>query len=311
MPDRVTAFAPGSVGNVAVGFDVLGHAFSAVGDRVTVHRTNELGARITQVEGVVKDLPTDAAKNTAGVAVSRMLSDLALDFGVVLSIEKGIPLSSGLGGSAASAVAAVVAVNALIDEPLTNQQLLRYALVGEAASAGGDAHVDNVASSLLGGLVYARNGTSPQLRRIPVPESIRCVVVRPHCEIKTRDARAALGSAVPLHDFVAQSANLAGFIIGCYENDLDLIAATLSDVLIEPQRAHLIPGFSQVKRAALDHGALGCSISGSGPSVFAWCAEDTVRPVGEAMVAAFAASAHEADLWVSGVDPAGAHVVED
>ena len=304
-----TAFAPASVGNVAIGFDILGFSIDAIGDRATVRRSAQPGVTITAVRGVVQDLPLEAARNTAGRALMAMQESLDLQFGFELQLDKGIPLASGLGGSAASAVAAVVAANALLPEPRTALQLLMYAMQGEAV-ASGSMHVDNIAASLYGGLVLTVGIEQPRVKQIPVPAAIQAVVVHPHMFLSTRQARAILKRSVEMAEFVWQTANLAGFISGCYTSDLDLLRECFVDVVIEPQRAALIPGFAEVRRAALAAGALGCSISGAGPTVFAWCLAAHAQGVREAMVLEFSHHDLASDHWISAVLPTGAHVID-
>ena len=304
-----TAFAPASVGNVAVGFDILGHTVAALGDRVTVTRRAEPGVSIRSITGVVLDLPLAAEKNTAGMAALALQRELGLPFGFDLDVVKGIPLGSGLGGSAASAVAAVVAAAALVDQPLDRTQLLKFAMQGEAV-ASGSVHVDNIAPSLFGGLVLTVGVDNPHVKQIPVPESVRCVLVHPHMVLATREARAILGKTITLSDSIWQQANLAGFLAGCFTSDLPLIRESLLDVIIEPQRQVLIPGFAAVKQAALDAGALGCSISGAGPTVFAWAEAPDADKVRDGMVAAFRRHGLECDSWVSTIDRQGARVVD-
>jgi homoserine kinase len=302
------AFAPASVGNVAVGFDILGHSFQAIGDRVTAKRIPKPEVRIARIHGTVSDLPLDPEKNTAGKAVLAMVRDLSLDFGVELTIEKGIPLGSGLGGSAASAVAAVVAANALLPESLTKTQLLKFAMAGEAVASGA-VHVDNIAPSLFGGLVLTVGIDNPNVKQIPVPQNIRCVLVHPHMTLSTRAAREILNRSIDLSNVIWQSANLAGFLTGCFTSDLQLIRESLEDVIIEPQRKVLIPGFQAVKDGAMQNGALGCSISGAGPTVFAWCEEGDAERIRDAMVAGFASQGLATDAWISTLDPIGARVI--
>ena len=304
-----TAFAPASVGNVAVGFDILGHSVAALGDRVRATRRAEPGVVIRSISGVVSDLPLAAEKNTAGMAVLALQRELDLPFGFVLEIEKGIPLGSGLGGSAASAVAAVVAAAALVDEPLDRTRLLKFAMRGEAV-ASGSVHVDNIAPSLFGGLVLTVGIDNPHVKQIPVPEVVRCVLVHPHMVLATREARAILRKTVELSDVIWQQANLAGFLVGCYTADLPLIRESLLDVVIEPQRQALIPGFVAVQRSALAAGALGCSISGAGPTVFAWAESQDAENVRSEMVAAFRQHGLETDSWVSAIGREGARVVD-
>lgn len=304
-----TAFAPASVGNVAIGFDILGFSVDAIGDRVTVRRTERGGVTIKAIRGVVQDLPLESAKNTAGRALMAMQQALAPNFGFELEIDKGIPLASGLGGSAASAVAAVVAANALLPEARAPLELLKYAMHGEAV-ASGSMHVDNIAPSLFGGLVLTVGIDHPRIKQIPVPSAIRAVIVHPHMFLSTRQARAILKGSVQMADFVWQTANLAGFISGCYTNDLDMLRESFEDVVIEPQRAALIPGFVEVRRLALSAGAMGCSISGAGPTIFAWCLHSHAHAVCEAMVQGFSHHGLEADHWITPVVPTGARVID-
>jgi homoserine kinase len=305
---KVTAFAPGSVANVAIGFDILGFSVDAVGDRVTLVRSDKPGVAIRAISGVVEDLPLVADKNTAGQALLALIKLRQLPFGFEMWIEKGIPLASGLGGSAASAVAAVIAANAMVDDPLTRTELLMVAMEGEAV-ASGSRHADNISPSLFGGLVLTVGIDHPRVKQIPVPEQIHAVIVHPHLQVSTKEARAILSRTVNMSDFVWQTANLAGFISGCYTNDLDLIKASLEDVVIEKQRQVLIPGFTDVRGAALAAGALGCSISGAGPTMFALCLEKDARMVRNAMVEAFATHGIETDKWIVPVQSGGAHVV--
>jgi homoserine kinase len=307
-PERARAFAPASVGNVAIGFDILGFSVDAIGDRALVSRSAAPGVAIKAIHGVVRDLPLQAERNTAGRALLAMQEALGLQFGFELVLEKGIPLASGLGGSAASAVAAVFAANALLSEPRTRLELLKYAMQGEAV-ASGSVHVDNIAPSLFGGLVLTVGIDHPRVKQIPVPPAIRAVIVHPHMFLSTRKARAILKHSVEMADFVWQTANLAGFISGCYTNDLEMLRESFEDVVIEPQRAALIPGFTDVRRAALAGGALGCSISGAGPTIFAWCLESHAVPVSEAMIAQFSRHGLQADHWITAIAPTGARVL--
>jgi len=305
----VTAFAPATVANVGIGFDILGHTVEAVGDRVRLRRIEEPIVRIRAITGVAADLPIDPMSNTAGRAVQAMHAALHLDYGFEIDIDKGIPLASGMGGSAASAVAAVVAANALLPEPVPRLQLLKFAMEGEIV-ASGSAHIDNISPCLFGGLVLTVGIDNPRVKQIPVPPSLRCVLVHPHMLLGTREARAILKTDVTRSDFVWQTANLAGFISGCYSNDLDIIRDSFTDVIIEPQRHSLIPGFKDVQRGAMSAGALGCSISGAGPAIFAWSEVQHAEAVRGAMVAAFTKYGLASDCWVSSLENFGARVVK-
>ncbi len=309
-----TAFAPATVANVAVGFDLLGFPIDAVGDEVTVVRAKKPGVRVTAVEWARKEwevaLPEDPTKNTAAVALGSLLKAAGsrLSGGFEIRIRKGIPLGSGMGGSAASAVGAVVAANAFLDDPLSKEELFVHALRGEEAASGAP-HGDNVAPCLFGGLALCRSVDPPDIVSIPVPNGIFCVLVRPHAQVSTREARKLLRPEVPMDAFVRQAGGLAGVIVGCFTNDVRLIGRSLADHVIEPQRAKLIPGFAAVREAALSEEALGCSISGSGPSVFAWALSIArAERVRRSMVAAFEAAGLKADSWVSRVSWDGAVV---
>ncbi|HVT33532.1 MAG TPA: homoserine kinase [Rhodanobacteraceae bacterium] len=307
MIPKATAFAPASVGNVAVGFDILGHAIEGPGDRVTVHRVPSPGVRIVAMRGIDMPLPTDAVSNTAGAALIALGRALALPFGFEIEIDKGIPFGSGMGGSAASAVAALIAANALLDTPFAREALYPFALDGEAVASGGR-HGDNVGPMLLGGLVLAAHD---RLVPIRVPHGLACALVHPHAVLETRAARAALAGTYALSTFVAQSANLAQLLIGCETGRLDLIRRGLDDVLVEPRRSALIPGFADVKRSALAAGALGAGISGAGPSVFAWCENAAIaKDAADAMSAAFASAGLASDVHVSPVAGPRSGIVE-
>ncbi|HWN47665.1 MAG TPA: homoserine kinase, partial [Steroidobacteraceae bacterium] len=217
-------------------------------------------------------------------------------------------LGSGLGGSAASAVAAVVAANALFDKPLSKIELLQFAMQGEKVSSG-SLHVDNISPSLFGGLVLTVGIDHPRVKQIPVPEGIRAVLVHPHLFLSTKQARGILKREVTMSDFIWQTANLAGFISGCYTNDLDMIRASFEDVVIEKQRSQLIPGFDTVRKGAIDAGALGCTISGAGPTMFAWALERDAEKVRAAMVSAFGAANMKVDHWIVPIETAGAYVL--
>ncbi|MDB5036579.1 MAG: homoserine kinase [Bacteriovoracaceae bacterium] len=307
----VKAFAPATVANVAVGFDLLGFPIDAVGDTVSVSKLKDPIVRVKAISGSSK-VPLDPHKNTATVGLLALIQDLNLSFGFEVSIRKGIPLSSGMGGSAASAVGAIVAANAFLSKPLSKTELLKYALLGEKAGTG-VAHADNITPCLFGSMTIAsppgEEVSEPTM--IPVPKNIICVLVHPEMELSTRTSRSVLKSEMQLKDHTRQSANLAHFIAGCYTSDLDLIERSLHDLIIEPQRKHLIIGFDQVKSAALKKGALGCSISGSGPSVFAWVSsKKTALSVKEAMTEAFLKSGiKKVNAWISPISKQGAKII--
>ncbi|WP_376694339.1 homoserine kinase [Wenzhouxiangella sp. EGI_FJ10409] len=302
-----SAFAPASVGNAASGFDLLGHAVEGPGDTVTATRSERPGVVIEAITGLAPELPLEPERNTAAVAVQALLDAVKPGFGVVLRIHKGIPLCSGLGGSAASATAGVVAANALLDALLPREALYPFALAGETV-ASGSAHGDNLGSQLLGGLVLA---TRDNLLKLPVPESLHAVVVHPDCRVATREAREALREPFELETVVAQQSHLAELICGCYENDIERLARGLVDVMIEPRRARLIPGLAQVKAAAFDQGAIGAAISGAGPTVVAWFdGTAQTEQAAAAMRAAFETAGLSSQAWITPVDAPGARLVD-
>lgn len=304
---HATAFAPASIGNVAVGFDLLGHALDAVGDTITAHRVERAGVRIRGVRGDDGVLPSDAEGNTAGRAVLSLLAAADPGAGIELDIDKGIPLSSGLGGSAASAVAAVLAAARVLGADESPQALYPHALAGEAVASGA-AHGDNVAPQLAGGLVLA---TAQRIVPVPVPAGLTAVAVHPRHRVDTRHARECLSEPFALDTVVAQTANLAQVLCGCHGSDFDLIRAGLQDVMVEPRRAALVPGFGAVQRAAMEHGALGASISGAGPTVFGWFSDaPAARRAGDAMIAAFRRAGLAATAWVSPVAAPGARIMD-
>jgi homoserine kinase len=307
--ESVSAFAPATVSNVACGFDVLGFALDAPGDEVTA-RLAPTGVRIDAISGDRSRLPRDAARNTAGVAAQALLTMLGETRGVALTICKGLPLSSGLGGSAASAVAAVVAVDALLQARTPIDTLLACAFEGERIGAGA-AHADNIAPSLYGGLVLVRRPNPPDIVRLPVPRGLTAVVVHPDLEIETARARALLGDRVPLVDAIRQWANLGALVDGLHRGDFALIARALEDSIAEPRRASLVPGLAAIKQAALEAGALGCSLSGSGPSLFALCRDEaSARRVAAAMTAAVTQQiGGDTATYISAIAPRGARVV--
>jgi homoserine kinase len=306
----IAAFAPATVSNVGCGFDILGFALDAPGDIVLATALDRVGVEIAAIEGDAGRLPRDPARNTAGAAAQALLTRLGSIQGVSLTIRKGMPLASGIGSSGASAVAAVVAVNELIGRPAPIDLLLACAMEGEMAGCGA-AHPDNVGPSLLGGFLLARRADPPDLVRLPVPDGLSCALLHPPIEVTTADARAIMGDTVPLRAAVRQWGNVGGLVAGLFLNDLSLVARSIEDHVAEPKRAPLVPGLAEVKRAAAAAGALGCSLSGGGPSMFALCASlEDARRVGAAMRDAYRAkTGADADLWVSAVGARGAHVV--
>ena len=309
--NAVRAFAPASVSNLGCGFDVFGLALENPGDEVVVRAAEGSGIVSLTVTGGSGRVPRDPARNSAALAVQGVLDRLGSDDGVAVELRKGIPLASGLGGSAASAVAGAVAADALLGGGLDRSALLECALVGERRGSGAN-HADNVAPSLVGGLVLVLPGQPSRLVELPTPAGLTVAVVHPAMEVETRRARTLLGDSIPLAAGIRQWGNTAGLVAGLFREDWELIARCLSDAVAEPLRAKLVPGFGVVKEAALGAGAAGAGLSGSGPSVFALCRGRTVAErAAAAMAAAFRDEAGLAsDTVVSRVNRAGARVVE-
>lgn len=265
---EIRVFAPASVANIGVGYDILGFALQSPGDEVVARFSDGKGMRIGQITGTDR-LPYYPEKNTATFSAQSLLNFLGKsDVGIELDIHKKMPFGSGLGSSAASAVAGVFAVNTLLGNPLTKKELLHFAVLGEQL-ADGSYHADNVAPSLLGGIILIRDNATLDITSLPIPDDLVATVIYPEVEVLTRDSRNILKPEISLQRCIAQTGNLASFIAGLYQSDYELIGRSLTDHIIEPQRAILIPHFYEVKNMALIKGALGCSISGAGPSVFA------------------------------------------
>jgi homoserine kinase len=310
---EVTVFAPATVANVAVGYDILGFAIRRPGDRIVARRTTaHRGVRITSITGTGdKRLPPETEKNTAGVAAQRLLDHLGMsEVGIELEIHKEMPFGSGLGSSAASAAGAAVAVNELLGAPLTRESLLYFTVQGEEV-ADGSFHADNVAPCLVGGITLIRSNDSLDVHHLPVPASLHVAVVHPEIEVLTREARAVLSSTVELSTVIRQMGNLASTVIALYTEDLPLLGRSLRDHIIEPQRKGMIPGFDRVQRSALERGALGCSISGAGPSMFALCDGGYLaQAVGQGMQAAFREEGINSQVYVSPINQRGVQIIK-
>ncbi len=303
----IKAFAPASIGNVGIGFDIMGLCLERPGDEVVATKSDSPGLRITKITGHQGKLPYEAHQNTAGVAVQALLDHLGESGrGIELEIHKKMPSGSGLGSSAASAVAAVVAVSELLRTGLSKRELLPFACAGEQL-ASGSFHADNVAPSMIGGIVLIRDNATLDVHRLHVPKGLYVAVVHPKIEVLTKDARSILKPDISLKQHIEQNANLGAFILGMFNGDIALIGRCLRDVIIEPQRAALIPGFYDVKEAAMQEGALGCTISGAGPSVFALCANSlSAESAGLAMQKAFKSHKIESEIFLSAINQEGA-----
>jgi homoserine kinase len=290
MNGRATAFAPATIGNVGPGFDVLGLAVEGLGDEVTVQLHDAASDSIDEIAGRDAALvPTDPRQNAAAIAARALLVRAGASESFRMRLHKGLPLSGGLGGSAASSVGgALAAAGALGLDPLQRRDwILEAALAGEAAVAG--RHLDNIAPCLLGGLALVRSVDPIDLVAVPVKADWWLALVSPNARLETKAARAILPKQWEREGWVGQMANTAALMWAFAQGDAELARRSLDDRFAEPRRAALIPHFAEVKRAAMDAGALGCSISGAGPTVFALAADRAVaRACAEAMNDAFA-----------------------
>ncbi|MFN3759702.1 MAG: homoserine kinase [Algoriphagus aquaeductus] len=308
--NSVRAFAPATVANVSCGFDILGFAIDAMGDVVEVRERNKQGLQVVSITGDGGRLPFEAERNTCAVAIKAMLDELGQDIGMEIYLEKGLPLGSGMGSSAASAVAALVAANRLLGEPFEKKQLLPFAMVAEKVACGAG-HADNVAPSLLGGFVLIRDYHPLDVIKLHVPDGLHCTLLHPHFELKTSDSRSVLRDSVSLKHSTIQSGNVAGLIAGLFQEDFELIGRSLRDVIAEPYRATLIPGFYEVKEAVKAAGALGMGISGSGPTLFALSkGEQTVQSIIDAAQQVYDSIGLGVDTFHSAINTQGAFVLE-
>jgi homoserine kinase len=307
----ITAFAPATVANVGCGFDIMGFALKGRGDRVTITLQEGKNNSIISMKGkYAVFIPAERHKNTAGVAVDAYLEATGnKDIGLSIVLEKNLPLGSGLGSSASSSAAAVLAINELLGHPLATEELIVYAMEGERVACG-SAHADNVAPSLLGGFVLVRSYNPLDIIQVKCPDELFCAVVHPHIELRTSDARRILKRDIPMQDVIRQSANAAAFMIGISREDFELIGRSINDLLAEPKRTQLIPGYDSAKQAALDSGALAFGISGSGPSVFALCKGESIAvDVAEIVRRTFYLSGLGSDSIVSSLNSPGAFIV--
>ncbi len=307
--DRIRVYAPATVANVACGFDILGFAIEKPGDELIMEITVEKGVVIVDIEGDGGVLPRDAKKNSATVAIQDYLNYINAEFGCKIWLKKMMPSGSGLGSSAASAVAGVYAINMLCKEQLTKNEMLPFLINAEKAACDA-AIADNVAASLFGGFILVRSYEPLDIIKIPVPEELWCVVINPDVIVLTKEAREILPKEIPLTNALRQSANVGGLMIGLLRGDYDLIGRSLIDYIAEPHRSKLIPGFYDMKNAALESGALGSSISGSGPSVFALCkGQEVANKVGDAMKQVMNNLNIGAEVYISKVNAQGPKVL--
>lgn len=306
--NSIKLFAPATIANVSCGFDVLGVALDAVGDEMVIRKVAKKGVRITKLEG--QDLPLETEKNVAGVAGMALLSASDFDGGFEIEIYKKIKAGSGIGSSAASSSGAVWGMNQLLGNPFSTTQLVEFAMEGERL-ASGVAHADNVAPALFGGFTLVRSYDPLDIIHIESPPELFATVIHPQIEVKTSDSRKILKTTISLKDGIKQWGNVGGLIAGLYTQDYDLIGRSLVDHIIEPIRSILIPGFDDVKAQALQAGALGCGISGSGPSIFALSkGEYIAQKVGKTMKDVYKGIGVDYDVHVSKINPTGIKILK-
>lgn len=306
---NIKVLAPATVSNVGPGFDIMGFALHLPVEEMILTIKAKPGIKIKKISGDDNALPLDINKNTATVALKHMLNQLHENFGIELTINKKIISGSGLGSSAASAVASVFALNELLDKPFTKNQLLDFALQGEAV-ASGSIHADNVAPCLFGGFILIRDYNPIDLIKIKSPKNLFCTILHPQFEIKTSEARKLIKKKYSLKELLTQSGNAAGLVAGLLKNDYELIKRSLYDVVAEPARAKLIPGFYDIKNAALNNGSIGCSISGSGPAIFAFSKSmDEAIQIGKAMKNISSKFVKKNNVYVSSINNDGPQVI--
>jgi homoserine kinase len=308
--ESAQAFAPATVANVSCGFDILGFAIDAMGDVVKVVRKSSPGLRVVSIQGDGGRLPYEVEKNTCAVAIQAMLDVYGTQVGMDIYLQKGLPLGSGMGSSAASAVAALVAANQLLGNPFTKKELLPFAIAAEKVACGAG-HADNVAPSLLGGFVLIRDYHPLDVIKLPVPQGLHCALLHPHFELKTSDSRSVLRDQISLKLSTIQSGNVAGLVAGLYEQDFDLISRSMRDVIAEPYRAVLIPGFYEMREALTEIGALGMGISGSGPTLFAFTnGEEKIEEIRNSANQIYQKIGLGVDVYFSAINTKGAYSID-
>lgn len=306
--NEIKIFSPATVANVSCGFDVLGFCLDSIGDTMVIRKIDKKGIFITKIKGF--DLPYEAELNVAGVSALAMYKTLNIDFGFEIEIYKNIKPGSGIGSSAASAVGSVYGMNELLGRPYNKTQLTEFAIKGEALASKCE-HADNLAPALFGGFTLVKSISPLEILEIPSPDDLYATIIHPQIEIKTSEARAILPKEVPLQDAITQWANFGSLIHGLHKSDYELIQKSLHDVIIEPYRSKLIPHYNDVKKAALKAGALGCGISGSGPSIFSLSKGfDTANRVKDAMQSVYSQSEIEFDIHISKINTEGVKIIE-
>jgi homoserine kinase len=305
--NEIKIFCPATIANISCGFDVLGMCLEAIGDEMIIRKSAIKGIRITKIVGA--DLPLETSKNVAGVAALALLEAIDYQFGFEIEIYKKISAGSGIGSSAASAAGAVFGINELLGNPFTRKELVEFAMKGEAIASGSE-HADNVAPAILGGITLIRCSKPLDIIKIESPSELYATVIHPQIELKTSEMRAVLQPMIPLKNAITQWGNLGGLIAGFYTSDYELIGRSLNDVIVEPLRGPFIPKFDLIKKTALENGALGSGISGSGPSIFALSKGiETANRIAEAMSVVYKEINLPFEIHISRVNPEGIKVI--
>ena len=307
--NEIKIFTPATIANVSCGFDVLGMALDTIGDEMQIRKVPEKGVKITKIIG--QNLPLETHKNVAGVSALALLAEIDCEFGFEIEIDKRIKPGSGIGSSAASSAGAVWAINELLGKPFNSTDLVRFAMEGERL-ASGVAHADNVAPALFGGFTLVRSYQPLDIISLHTPKDLYATIIHPQIEIKTADAREILKTTVSLKNAIKQWGNVGGLISGLYKEDYDLIGRSLEDFIIEPIRSILIPAFDAVKLQSINSGALGCGISGSGPSIFALSkGEETASRVADGMRSVYKKIDIEFEIHVSKINKKGIRIIKN
>ena len=305
----IKIFVPATVANVSCGFDSMGFAVDTMGDEMTFTKTTKKGVQITEITGA-DGLSLNPTENAAGVVALAMLAKYPVNFGIKITMHKGFSPGSGLGSSAASSAGAAFGVNELLNKPFSALELTKFSMLGEEAACGTPI-ADNVAAAVYGGFVLIRSYDPLDIIKLPVPDELQLVAIHPQIEVKTKDAREVLPDNVPLKNAVTQWANVGGLVSGLHTSDYQLISNSLTDVIVEPARKHLIPHFDLVKSEAIKAGALGAGISGSGPTIFALCkGEEVAKEVQTAIQNAYADKNIDFTLFSSKINTQGVRILD-
>ena len=279
--NEIKIFCPATIANISCGFDVLGMCLEAIGDEMIIRKSDQKGIKITKIVGA--DLPLETSKNVAGVAAVALLEAIDCEFGFEIEIYKKIKAGSGIGSSAASSAGAVFGINEMLGRPFSKKELVEFAMKGESIASGSE-HADNVTPAIFGGITLIRSTKPLDIIKIVSPSELYATVIHPQIELKTSEMRSILQPMIPLKSAIVQWGNLGGLLSGFYTSDYELIGRSLHDEIVEPLRGQFIPNFNEIKKIALEKGALGSGISGSGPSIFALSKGiETAKRIAEAM----------------------------